>query len=153
LHCFVPHLHTVSSCVRSGLCIHNTASFRYTLQATFHYIPAVLCLPPLVFSAVAPSHSHRGWLRSVKTSLCPKSGNAKGCLIFFPRRFTLISATFRFVPTLNSRIYGSCSIAATPPTSLLIHSATIPLSLHFSSIPCGAWGCLIADSTRNIPEK
>ena len=30
-----------------------------------HCIPAVLCLPPSVFSAVAPSHSHRGWLRSL----------------------------------------------------------------------------------------
>jgi len=28
--------------------------------------------------------------------------------------------------------------------SLLIHYAKTPLSLHFSSIPCGAWGCLIA---------
>ena len=73
LRYFVPHLHTVSSCVRSGLCIHNTASFRFAPQATLHYIPAVLCLPPSVFSAVAPSHSHQGWHRSVKTSLCPKS--------------------------------------------------------------------------------
>jgi hypothetical protein len=48
-------------------------------------------------------------------SLCPKSMNAKGYLIFFPRRFTLISASFRFVPTLTFRIYGGRSIAATPP--------------------------------------
>jgi hypothetical protein len=48
-------------------------------------------------------------------SLCPKSRNAKGYLIFFPRRFTLISASFRSVPTLTFRIYGGSSIAATPP--------------------------------------
>ena len=50
-------------CVRQGYYIHNTASFRFTPQATFHCIPAVLCLSPFIFSAVAPSHSHRGWLR------------------------------------------------------------------------------------------
>ena len=136
MHCFVPHLHTFTSCVRSGLCILNTASFRYTPQATFHCIPAILCLQPSVFSAVAPSHSHRAWLRlphlrylrsihfqlsiipinyRLVRSLCPKSRLAKGSLLLFTRRYTLISATFRSVPTLNSRIYGGCSIAATPP--------------------------------------
>ena len=35
-------------------------------------------------------------------------------------------------------------------TALLIHSAIIPLSLHFSSIPCGAWGCLITLFSSNI---
>jgi hypothetical protein len=94
LHCFVPHLHTFSSCVRQGYYIHNTASFRYTPQAPFHYIPALSCLSPFIFSAVATSHSHRGWRRSVKTSLRPKSRNASGCLIFFPRRFTLFSLHF-----------------------------------------------------------
>ena len=53
MRCFVPHLHTVSSCVRSGLCRHNTASFRFApsrkVGTTLLYIPAVLCLPPLVF--------------------------------------------------------------------------------------------------------
>ena len=68
---FVPHLHTVSSCVRSGYYIHNTASFRYTPQATFLCIPAVLCLSPFVVSAVALSHRHRGWLRSVKNGTVP----------------------------------------------------------------------------------
>jgi len=48
-------------------------------------------------------------------SLCPKSRIAKGSLLLLPRRYTLIAATFRFIPTLNSRIYGGCSIAATPP--------------------------------------
>ena len=37
---------------------------QYHWNLHFLYIPAVLCLPPSVFSAVAPSHSHRGWLRS-----------------------------------------------------------------------------------------
>ena len=50
-------------------------------------------------------------------------GTPFGCLIFFPRRYTLISATFRSVPTLNSRVYGGCSIAATPP----LRSSYIPL--------------------------
>lgn len=49
--------------VRQGYYIYNTASFRFVPQPTLHYIPAVLCLSPLVFSAVAPSQSHRGWLR------------------------------------------------------------------------------------------
>ena len=35
--------------------------------------------------------------------------------LFFPRRFTLIATTFRYVPSLHSRVYGGCSIAATPP--------------------------------------
>lgn len=63
LRCFVPRLHTVTSCVRRGYYIHNTASFRFATQATLHCIPAVLCLSPLISSAVAPSHSNRGWLR------------------------------------------------------------------------------------------
>ena len=70
---FVPHLHTIISCVRSGLCIQNTASLRYAPQATFHCIPAILCLPPSMFSAVAPSHSHQGWHHSIKMSFCLKS--------------------------------------------------------------------------------
>jgi hypothetical protein len=139
LRCFVPHLHTITSCVRSGLCIHNTASFRYTPQATFHCIPAILCLQPSVFSAVAPSLSHRAWLRlphlrylrsihfqlsiihyqlsvgSVALPYIKVHRQKGGCLLFFTRRFTLIAATFRFVPPLNSRVYGGCSIAATPP--------------------------------------
>ena len=48
-------------------------------------------------------------------SLCPKSRNAYGCFLFFPRRYTLIATSFRYVPSLNSRVYGGCSIAATPP--------------------------------------
>jgi hypothetical protein len=64
---FVPHLHTVSTLRSSGL-LHPQYRF-----ISLHCIPAVLCLPPFIFSAVAPSPSHRGWLRSVKTSLCPKS--------------------------------------------------------------------------------
>ena len=47
-------------------------TFRFPAEAgTLHCIPAVLCLPPSVFSAVAPSHSHRGWLRSVKNLTLP----------------------------------------------------------------------------------
>lgn len=106
---------------------------------TFHCIPAILCLQPSVFSAVAPSHSHRAWLRlphlrylrslhfqlsiihyqlsvgSVALPLIKVHRHKGGCLLFFTRRFTLIAATFRSVPPLNSRVYGGCSIAATPP--------------------------------------
>jgi len=39
-----------------------------------------------------------------------------------------------------------------PASSLLIHSAIIPLPLNFSSIPCGAWGCLIAYFHKNNPN-
>jgi hypothetical protein len=42
-------------------------------------------------------------------------GTPTGCIVFFPRRFTLIATSFRYVPSLNSRVYGGCSIAATPP--------------------------------------
>jgi hypothetical protein len=112
LHCFVPHLHTVTSCVRSGYYIHNTASFRYTPQPTFHYIPAVLCLSPLVFSEVAPSHSHRGWLRYhfALNQVMPKA-----ILYFFPavsRSYLLRFATYLRSPFAS---IGGSSIAATPP--------------------------------------
>jgi len=55
----VPHLHTGTALRSGGYCIHNTASFRSAPQAPLHCIPAVSCLPPPVFSAVAPSPSHR----------------------------------------------------------------------------------------------
>jgi hypothetical protein len=123
LHCCVPHLHPFTSCVRQGYYIHNTASFRCTPQALFHCIPAVSCLSPFTFSAVAPSHSHRGWRRSVKTSLCPKSRNAFGCLMFFPRRFTLFLLHFasRTSPAaiLGFRWLFDCR---NPATALLVLS-------------------------------
>ena len=115
LHCFVPHLHTFSTLRSAGL-MHP--QYRFIPLHFASYVPlhsSRIMSAALYFSAVALSHSHRGWLRSVKTSLCPKSRNAIGYLIFFPRRFTLISASFRFVPTLTFRIYGGRSIAATPP--------------------------------------
>ena len=97
--------------VRQGLCIHNTASFRYTPQATFLCIPAVLCLPPFIFSAVAPSHSHQGWHRSVKTSLCPKSRYAKRLtyILSLPLHATILSlhfakASFRFQSSVAVRL-------------------------------------------------
>ncbi|WP_232226406.1 hypothetical protein, partial [Flavobacterium sp. ACAM 123] len=60
-----PHGHFLRS---SGLLQpqYSFIPFRYaTLQS------AVLCLSPLIFSAVAPSHSHRAWLRSVKNLTLP----------------------------------------------------------------------------------
>jgi hypothetical protein len=50
-HCifslFVPHLHTLTSCVRRGYCIQPTASFRYTPQAPLlsfsHWLSAAPC--------------------------------------------------------------------------------------------------------------
>ena len=122
MHCCIPHLHTFTSYVRQGYYIHNTASFRYTPQAPFLCIPAVSCLSPFIFSAVAPSHSHRGWRRSVKTSLRPKSRNAFGCLIFFPRRIThaalhSTSQGLRCVPVLQ-RLFD----CRNPATALLVSS-------------------------------
>ncbi len=123
MHCCVPHLHTFTSCVRQGYCIHNTASFRYTPPAPLHCIPAVSCLSPFIFPAVAPSHSHRGWRRSVKTSLLPKSRNASGYPLFFPRRFTLFLLHFasRSSPAaiLGFRRLFDCR---NPATSLLVSS-------------------------------
>lgn len=123
----------------------------------------VLCLPPSVFSAVAPSHSHRGWLRfphfnfsetlgfysqisSLQSllirSLCPKSRYpaTAGDLSFFPA----VSRCYPFSPLSKLRsVLGLAWLfdCRNPATALLIHSAIIPLALHFSSIPCGTWGC------------
>ncbi len=123
MHRFVPHLHTLTSSVRQGYFSHHTASFRYTPQATFHCFPAVSCLSPFIFSAVAPSHSHRGWRRSVKTSLCPKSRNAFGYLLFFPRRYTLFLLHFAFrsspAAILGFRWLFDCR---NPATALLVSS-------------------------------
>ena len=84
-----PHLHTLSSCVRRGYCIHNTASFislhstcrfrklhRHTPFSSIHS-SSILRLPPLIFLAVAPSPSHRGWLRchfALNQGTPPKGG-------------------------------------------------------------------------------
>jgi hypothetical protein len=144
LHCFVPHLHTVTSCVRSGYYIHNTASFRYTPQATFHYIPAVLCLSPLVFSAVAPSHSHRGWLRY---HFALNQGTPKAILYFSPA--VSRSYLLRFAPYLRSP-FASMVAVRLPQHRLFAPRKTIISAIATIIIFCGAGGCLIADSTRNI---
>lgn len=41
-----PHLHTLTSCVRRGYCVRNTASLR---SAALHFIQPYLRPPPLVF--------------------------------------------------------------------------------------------------------
>jgi hypothetical protein len=167
LRCLVPHLHTVTSCVRSGLCILNTASFRYTPQATFHCIPAILCLQPSVFSAVAPSHSHRAWLRlphlpylrsiHFQLSIIPLS------IIDWFGRFALNQGTppKRRLPSIfyppfhaHSRYVSLCTSAQlsrlwwlldcrNPAAALLIRKKKF-LALKRGTTffaPCGAWGC------------
>ncbi len=116
MHCIVPHLHTFTSCIRQGYYSHNTASFRYTPQAPFHCIPAVSCLSPFIFSAVAPSHSHRGWRRSVKRHFALNQGTPLAVLCFFPAVSRSFSFILRLVPLqLQFSASGGCSIAATPP--------------------------------------
>jgi hypothetical protein len=64
--CF-SHLHTVSSCVRS---VHPQCSFISLHSAGYVYttISTVLCLPPYIFLAVAPSRSHRGATHNLQLS-------------------------------------------------------------------------------------
>jgi hypothetical protein len=66
--------------VRQGYYMHNTASFRFTPQATLHCIPAVLCLSPFIFSAVALLAQLS---ELAPLTLCSKSRNTKDCLMFF----------------------------------------------------------------------
>ena len=117
--------------VRQGLCIHNTASFRYTPQATFLCIPAVLCLPPFIFSAVAPSHSHQGWHRSVKTSLCPKSRYAKRLTYIFslPLHATILSLHFA-----KASFRSQSSVAVRLPQHRQLRSSFITLKFRYRYI-------------------
>ena len=109
---------------------------------SFLYIPAVFCLPPLVFSAVAPSHSHRGWIRlphyifkkllvDIYKSLVsnhfvevalplikvPRRG---GCLMFFSRRFKLLFLLS--TPQASFRSRSSMAVRILPPGQLCVNS-------------------------------
>jgi hypothetical protein len=99
------------------------------LQAALHLHPAVSCLSPLYFSAVALFASAISVSPFSKLNFCSNLLDAKGCLIFFPPFHA--HPTFHSVPTLNSRI--SCSIAAISPTALLIryNSAIAPFLAPF----------------------
>ncbi|CAM4134865.1 Transmembrane protein [Flavobacterium sinopsychrotolerans] len=117
MHCCVPHLHTFTSCVRQGYCIHNTASFRYTPHAPLHCIPAVSCLSPFIFSAVALFVQPSGLAPfRKKRHFALNQGTQKAVSYFFPAVTRSFSFILRFVPRqLQFSASGGCSIAATPP--------------------------------------
>jgi hypothetical protein len=69
---FVPHLHTVTSCVRRDYCIHNTASFVTLRKLRFTSFSSIMSAVPCCFSGCSlnlPS-------RLAPLALCPKSRNA-----------------------------------------------------------------------------
>ena len=59
--------------LRSSWLMHPQYSFIPLHSAGCVSLHSSIMSAPLVNCAVAPSHSHQGWLSSVKTSLCPKS--------------------------------------------------------------------------------
>jgi hypothetical protein len=81
----VPHLHTVTSCVRRGYYSHNTASFRSAtlLCSQQYYVCRPLFFQRLLLRTAIGVGSVR-W----KTSLCPKSRfpskKSRECFIFSP---------------------------------------------------------------------
>ena len=166
MHCFVPHLHTFTSCVRQGYYIHNTASLCYTPQAPFHCIPAVSCLSPFILSAVAPSHSHRGWRRSL--SLCLTLHSLK----FITHNSQLIInsvalpsikerpwLSYIFSPPLHALTPSFCVSFLPSCNSRLQAAVRLPQPRHFAprlvrkGQDCGAWGCLIAVFITTSPAE
>jgi hypothetical protein len=116
----------------------NTASLRTLRGLRFTTFQQYHVCGPLFFQRLLLPQS--GLAPFSKTSLCPKSKERQRLSYIFPRRFHahICYVSLRSYAQL-SRIYGSCSIAATPPTALLIR--TLPLSLHFGcSLRClGIW--------------
>jgi hypothetical protein len=166
LHCFVPHLHTFTSCVRQGYYIHNTASFRFTPQAPFRCIPALLCTSPFIFSAVALSHSHRGWLRSLSLRLTILSHkfithNSQFIInsVAFPYIKVRLRLSYIFSPPFHALTPSFCVSFLASCNARLQAAVRLPQPRHCAprlvrkSRDCDAWGCLIAVFITTFPAR
>ena len=149
---FVPHLHTFST-LRSARLLHP--QYRFIPLHSAGYAPlhssSMVSVAPYFFSGC--SFAQPSGLAPL--ALCPKSRNAKGCLIFFPRRFTLLSLL-----STSSRGKSGATLRSRSRVAVRLpqprHCA--PQQIIISAIAtiiifCGAWGCLIAVSTRTPLKK
>jgi len=116
----------------------------------------VLCLSPLVFSAVAPSHSrHRGLLRyhfAFELGM-PRRKSGTDFLVTPPFHAHTRSVSLRAFAVLP-RLWWQFD-CRNPVTALLIRKkSSLPRKrgvTFFASY--GAWGCLIAIFIRTFPKK
>jgi hypothetical protein len=119
LSSFVPHLHTVTRCVRRDYFIHNTASFVSLRKLRFTAFGSIVSAVPYCFSGcafaqplgLAPFREKRHFALNQGTPR--KSGSD---FYFFPN--VSRSQYYTFVPQKSVTSFpscGGCSIAATPP--------------------------------------
>jgi hypothetical protein len=138
---------TLSSFVRSGCCI---PQYRFIALHSAGYVSlhsSSIMSAPSIFSAVAPSIV--GVSSVSKTSLCPKSRNAKGCLIFFPA--VSRSYLLRFAPFLRSTLAHLWWLFDCRNTANFApHTYASAIAPFWLSLRC--LGRLIADSKKH-PEK
>jgi hypothetical protein len=108
---FVPHLHTVTSCVRRDYYINNTASFVMLRKLRSSSFGSIVSAVPCCFSGCSFAQP----LGLAPLALCPKSRNANAVFYFFPN----VSRSQYYSPLRKGYVpfpsCGGCSIAATPP--------------------------------------
>lgn len=88
MHCFVPHLHTVSTLRSVGL-MHPQYRFISLHSASYVSLHSSRIMSAALSFFSGCSFAQPSGLAPL--ALYPKSRNAKGWLIFFPRRYTLLS--------------------------------------------------------------